>query len=143
MPPVSTASRRSIREPIPSGEGRWILNRRFATASTSQVSAVLEVDFTLALGSVTETVEVTGAAPLLQTEEASVGNVVAAKELERLPVNGRNYTRLMLLMPGTSSVTRSQIAGHRPIGHLAVSRSTAAVRRTTTTRSTASTPTCR
>lgn len=76
-----------------------------------QVSAVLEVDFTLALGEVTETVEVTGAAPVLQTEEASVGNVVAAKELERLPVNQRNYTRLMLLMPGTSSVTRSQSRG--------------------------------
>ena len=76
-----------------------------------QVSAVLEVDFTLALGSVSETVEVTGAATLLQTEESSVGNVVAAKELERLPVNGRNYTRLILLMPGTSSVTRSQSRG--------------------------------
>ncbi|MBM3767674.1 MAG: carboxypeptidase regulatory-like domain-containing protein [Acidobacteria bacterium] len=76
-----------------------------------QVAAVLEVDFSLALGAVTETVEVTGAAPLLQTEESSVGNVVAAKELERLPVNGRNYTRLILLMPGTSSITRSQSRG--------------------------------
>jgi hypothetical protein len=75
------------------------------------VSAVLEVDFAMALGAVTETIEVTTAAPVLQTEEASVGNVVAAKELERLPVNGRNYTRLMLLMPGTSSVTRSQSQG--------------------------------
>jgi hypothetical protein len=75
------------------------------------VSAVLEVDFTMAIGAVTETVEVTGAAPVLQTEEASVGNVVAAKDLERLPVNGRNYTRLVLLMPGTSSVTRSQSLG--------------------------------
>ena len=76
-----------------------------------QASAVLEVDFNLALGSVTDTVEVTGATPLLQTEESSVGNVVAAKELERLPVNGRNFTRLILLMPGTSSVTRSQSRG--------------------------------
>ena len=76
-----------------------------------QVSAVLEVDFNLALGSVTDTVEVTGSAPLLQTEETSVGNVVTAKELERLPVNGRNFTRLILLMPGTSSVSRSQNRG--------------------------------
>ncbi len=75
------------------------------------VSAVLQVDFNLALGSVADTVEVTGAAAILQTEEASVGNVVAAKELERLPVNGRNFTRLILLMPGTSSVTRSQSLG--------------------------------
>ncbi|MEZ5354890.1 MAG: carboxypeptidase-like regulatory domain-containing protein [Bryobacteraceae bacterium] len=76
-----------------------------------EVAAVLEVDFSLQLGEVTETIEVTGAAPVLQTEEASVGNVVAGKELERLPVNQRNYTRLMLLMPGTSSVTRSQSQG--------------------------------
>lgn len=76
-----------------------------------QVSAVLEVDFSLALGSVAETIEVTGAAPILQTEEASVGNVVTSKQLDRLPVNGRNYTRLVLLMPGTSSVTRSQSQG--------------------------------
>ncbi|MEZ5354889.1 MAG: carboxypeptidase-like regulatory domain-containing protein [Bryobacteraceae bacterium] len=76
-----------------------------------EVAAVLEVDFGLELGQVTETIEVTGAAPILQTEEASVGNVVAAKELERLPVNQRNYTRLMLLMPGTSSVRRSQARG--------------------------------
>jgi len=81
-----------------------------------QVAAVLEVDFSLALGAVTETVEVTGAAPLLQTEESSVGNVVAAKELERLPVNGRNYTRLILLMPGTSSITRSQQRGTNESG---------------------------
>jgi hypothetical protein len=76
-----------------------------------QVSAVLEVDFSLALGSVAETIEVAGAAPILQTEEASVGNVVTAKQLDRLPVNGRNYTRLVLLMPGTSSITRSQSLG--------------------------------
>jgi hypothetical protein len=75
------------------------------------VGAVLQVNFTMALGAVTETVEVTGAALILQTEEASVGNVVAGKELERLPVNGRNYTRLILLMPGTSSVSRSQNQG--------------------------------
>jgi Carboxypeptidase regulatory-like domain len=76
-----------------------------------QVAAVLAVDFTLELGEVTETIEVTGAAPILQTSEASVGNVVDAHELERMPVNQRNYTRLILLSPGTSSVTRSQSKG--------------------------------
>ena len=46
------------------------------TGVVLQVAAVLEVDFTLELGEVTETIEVTGAAPIMQTEEASVGNVV-------------------------------------------------------------------
>ena len=76
-----------------------------------EVAAVLEVDFTLEVGELTQTVEITGVTPVLQTEEASVGNVVTGKELERLPVNQRNYTRLILLMPGTSSVRRSQAQG--------------------------------
>jgi hypothetical protein len=86
-----------------------------------QVAAVLAVDFSLELGEVTETIEVTGAAPVLQTSEASVGNVVAAKDLERMPVNQRNYTRLMLLSPGTSSVSRSQNRGTGQSGTTLVS----------------------
>ena len=80
-------------------------------AVTLEVAAVLEVDFTLELGDVTETVEVTGAAPIMQTEEASVAGVVNEKQLQRLPVNQRNFTRLILLMPGTSSRRRSQSRG--------------------------------
>ncbi len=76
-----------------------------------QVSAVLDVSFQLVLGQVSETIEVTGATPILQTEEASVGNVVTGQELQRMPVNQRNYTRLILLMPGTSSISRSQNRG--------------------------------
>ena len=76
-----------------------------------QVSDVIEVDFVMELGEVTETIEVTGAAPIMQTQEASVGNVVNTQELERLPVNQRNFTRLILLMPGTSSRRRSQSRG--------------------------------
>ncbi len=76
-----------------------------------EVGAVTEVDFALQVGELTETIEVTGITPTLRTEEASVGNVVTEQELARLPVNQRNYTRLILLMPGTSSVSRSQNQG--------------------------------
>ncbi len=76
-----------------------------------EVAAVLEVDFSLQVGEVTETIGVTGITPALQTEDASVGNVVNSQELRHLPVNQRNYTRLILLMPGTSSVSRSQQQG--------------------------------
>jgi hypothetical protein len=76
-----------------------------------EVATVLEVDFSLKVGQLTETISVTGVTPVLQTEDASVGNVVTSKELEHLPVNQRNYTRLILLMPGTSSVSRSQSQG--------------------------------
>jgi hypothetical protein len=81
-----------------------------------QVSEIVEVDFVMELGEVTETIEVTGAAPIMQTQEASVGNVVNTRDLERLPVNQRNFTRLILLMPGTSSRRRSQSRGTRESG---------------------------
>jgi Carboxypeptidase regulatory-like domain len=76
-----------------------------------EVGAVLEVDFSLQVGQVTETIGITGVTPALQTEDATVGNVVNSQELKQLPVNQRNYTRLILLMPGTSSVSRSQQQG--------------------------------
>ena len=76
-----------------------------------QVADVIEVDFVMELGDVTETIEVTGAAPIMQTQEASVAGVVAEEDLKRLPVNQRNFTRLILLMAGTSSRRRSQSRG--------------------------------
>jgi len=85
--------------------------REMRSGVVLEVGAVLEVDFSLQVGQVTETISITGVTPALQTEDASVGNVVNSQELQHLPVNGRNYTRLILLMSGTSSVTRSQQQG--------------------------------
>jgi len=76
-----------------------------------EVAAVLKVDLQLEVGEVTESIEVTSAAPMMQTQEASVGGVVTTSQIERIPVNGRNYTRLMVLMPGTSDIRRSQGRG--------------------------------
>jgi len=52
-----------------------------------------------------------GGATVLQTQDASVGGTVTGNEVSRLPVNGRNYTRLILLMPGTSDQGGSQSNG--------------------------------
>lgn len=76
-----------------------------------QTGAVLKVDFGLEVGDVSERVEVTAATPMLQTQEASVGGVITQEALERIPVNGRNYTRLLVLMPGSSDIQRSQGRG--------------------------------
>lgn len=76
-----------------------------------QTGATLKVDFSLDVGDVAERVEVTAAAPMLQTQETSVGGVITTSQLERIPVNGRNYTRLLVLMPGTSDIQRSQGRG--------------------------------
>ncbi|MBZ5580822.1 MAG: TonB-dependent receptor [Acidobacteriia bacterium] len=58
------------------------------------------VDFTLKVGEVTETVEVTSAAPLLQTQTADVGGVMPSQQIVDLPLNGRRYADLALLEAG-------------------------------------------
>ena len=63
------------------------------------------VDFTLVPGAVTQTVEVTSQAPLLQTQSGSVGQVEGSTEINDLPLNGRNFNFLARL---TAGVTRGQ-----------------------------------
>ena len=63
----------------------------------------LVIDLTLKPGAVTQTIEVTGAAPVLQTQNASVGQVVNSKEVNDLPLNGRNFTFLAQLGAGVNT----------------------------------------
>ena len=60
-------------------------------------------DFTLKPGNVTTTVEVTAAAPILQSQDASVGQVIDSKSVNDLPLNGRNFTFLAQLSAGVNS----------------------------------------
>jgi hypothetical protein len=70
------------------------------TSLTVNVAQVLLVNVQLKLGAATETVEVNTAPPLLQTEEASVGQVIGQQEVNSLPLNGRNFTFLAQLGAG-------------------------------------------
>jgi hypothetical protein len=58
------------------------------------------IDFTLQVGSVTQTLEVQSVAPLLNTQTADVGGVVQQQQINDLPLNGRRYADLALLEPG-------------------------------------------
>jgi len=62
----------------------------------------LSVSFNLSVGSSQQSIEVTSGAPLLQTQNASVGQVVSAKQINNLPLNGRNYFFLAQLAPGVT-----------------------------------------
>ena len=81
------------------------------TGVVLQTGATVKIDFSLDVGDVTESVEISAAAPMLQTQETSVGSVIETAQLQRIPVNGRNYTRLLVLTPGTSDIRRSQGRG--------------------------------
>ena len=57
------------------------------------------IEVALQLGSLAETVQVSGASPVLQTENASVGIVVGSRPVQELPLNGRNVLNLISLAP--------------------------------------------
>jgi len=61
------------------------------------------VDLTLTPGVVTQTIEVTAAPPALQTQNASVGQVVNSRAVNDLPLNGRNFTFLAQLAAGVNT----------------------------------------
>ena len=68
-----------------------------------QVQQVARIDFQLKVGSLTETVEVTGGAPLLATENAAVGTVIENRRIVDLPLNGRNFIQLVALSPNVNA----------------------------------------
>src|ERR1700684_2063180 len=68
-------------------------------AQTTDISASLKV------GTINETIEVTGgAAPLVETTSNAVGTTVDLKQIEDLPIEGRDLTQLSYLVPGSSFV---------------------------------------
>ena len=58
------------------------------------------VDLSMKPGSVSETVTVSAAPTVLETETSSRGQVVGHEQIENLPLNGRSYADLALLAPG-------------------------------------------
>jgi hypothetical protein len=75
---------------------------------TLDVSQLQALNFKLKAGAASTTVTVTGAAPLVQTEDSSLSTVVNDRQLVDLPLNGRNFSQLALLSPG---VTRGAYGG--------------------------------
>jgi len=67
------------------------------------VNSSVRADLTMQPGNVTETVEVTAAAPILQTDRADVGSKIDSTQLAQLPIGGanRNFQSLLTLIPGT------------------------------------------
>ncbi len=80
---------------------------------TLQIQQVIQQDFKLTPGAVQQEVTVEGGAPLLNTESTEVGNVLTQQATEELPLNGRNFSQLALLVPG---VTAGPVGGIRQSG---------------------------
>jgi Carboxypeptidase regulatory-like domain len=67
------------------------------------VNQTARVDIALRVGSTTESVQVTSATPLLQTEASSLGTIETERRISELPLNGRNFIQLAYLGPGANS----------------------------------------
>lgn len=72
---------------------------------TLQVDQNARIDVALELGQVTETVEIQGQAPLVDSQTATLGAVVDTQKILALPLNGRNFAQLALLAPGVNTGT--------------------------------------
>ncbi len=70
---------------------------------TIQVDDHAEVNIQLEVGAATESVQVTGDVPPVNTENASIGQVIGSKSVQDLPLNGRNAFALVLLAPDVHS----------------------------------------
>jgi len=66
-----------------------------------EIGDVRKVDGVLEVGQITESVSVNAEAPLLQTSDSTVGDVINNKQIEDLPLNGRDYLQLANLSSGT------------------------------------------
>jgi hypothetical protein len=72
---------------------------------TLQVDQNARLNVALEVGQVTETVEITAQAPLIESQSATLGAVVDTQKILSLPLNGRNFAQLALLVPGVNTGT--------------------------------------
>ena len=75
--------------------------RRRQRASFVEVGSTVTQNFALTVASSTQMVEVQASAPLVDTSTASLSSVVDEQAVQEIPLNGRHFTDLAQLTPGT------------------------------------------
>jgi hypothetical protein len=87
----------------------------FRTATTSNLELRtgdhLRTDLSLETGTVTDQITVDATAPLLETDTSERGEVVQGAQIEELPLNKRDYSQLVLLVPGTTYNPDQRLGG--------------------------------
>lgn len=68
-----------------------------------QVDQQAKIDITLSIGEMTQTVNVTSAPPLVESQSSSLGQVINKAPIEQLPLNGRNFAQLVWLSTGVTT----------------------------------------
>ena len=89
---------------------------------TLEVNQIARVDISLEVGDTAQSVEIRDFAPILQTESTQTGDTLTSERLTSIPLNGRNFASLTMLIPGAISTSpnamntsgRYQGSGSRP-----------------------------
>jgi hypothetical protein len=72
------------------------------------VSQTVTQDVALTVGDVSQTVEISASAELVQRSSTELGTVIQERAVQDLPLNGRNFTQLLTLTPGVTPVSTAQ-----------------------------------
>ena len=99
--------------------------RRVMNGITLQVDQRVGIDIELHIGAATETVEVRASAAIVQTENAGVGIVIDSRKIVDLPLNGREFQQLALLVPGAVPAAQGSSLSFRGGFNVAGARETA------------------
>jgi hypothetical protein len=85
------------------------------TGITLQVGSNVELNVTMQIGSITENVEVSANAEMVETKDSSLSEVIDQKRMVDLPLNGRNPTQLILLTGAATSTPGGDLTGSKNI----------------------------
>ncbi|MBI4442064.1 MAG: TonB-dependent receptor [Acidobacteria bacterium] len=83
---------------------------------TLTVGAEAVVNFSMSLGAVAESIEVTGEAPMLETTTSTVSGLVDTRQMREIPLNARSFIELVPLTAGTAFVDNAQAGSSATFG---------------------------
>ena len=87
----------------------------FATVVLTDIELLVgqnaTLDFTMGLATVQETITVTGEAPLIDFQQADVGGNVDRRQMDMIPISGRNWMELTMLVKGVTNNTVGNTPG--------------------------------
>jgi hypothetical protein len=83
------------------------------TGAELTVGAVVDLSFTMAVGSQTQEIEVSTALTTVELNTSELSGVVGEKRITQLPLNGRDWTQLATLEPGVAAIRSENSVGNR------------------------------
>jgi hypothetical protein len=83
-----------------------------------EVQAAIRIDASLQVGDASQTIAVTAEAPLVQTQNATIGNEVDSRQVMELALNGRNVYNLVALTPGVVPQGGTTSVGNAATGNV-------------------------